>query len=560
MDRSRLVIVMAMLLFANGAPGGASAQTVLSTSVRAPLVGRLATPAAGQANIGFYGTDLGFTMKHEGQLRILFGDTWANATGIGVDPATDDTQGMICLQASGCPAGVPVFPNGDAVDLYIDLHPPAFGELSWQREGPPVVFPVSQGKVAPIKLFRGPNHTALVSGPFLTPGAAFSNARTGGDSAAYALFGQPGNMACTAAHTCAGGLTCDPDIGDSGNPLAPRCLRGETGCTVGNGYCTDPTSPVRFFPYDARTVRLLRVVFNVEVGNADPSQPQQYFTQQWFTNKFTLPTTTTVNDFEKTRPVGSLFNDWRPPSGSTTEREKVFMWGRPGPIGPQGFGFLYFAFADMPKLKADGSFSWAPQYYAGTFLNVPQFSPNQSDAVPLPLNLDGSPFEQFDIINQMSVRWVDPIKKWVLIYGGDLPSGLLGPVVSAVARRDPSASVHVRFASQPWGPWSPPQTLAVGGNPFVPLLGTMSQAGGPIHNDLCLGFDCSPHETAFDIPPASLTPIGQPGGFPYGVNLIEEWTMPYPRIGLPVAADIYWLVSTWDPYQVVLMRSRIGIL
>ena len=43
-------------------------------------------------------------------------------------------------------------------------------------------------------------------------------------------------------------------------------------------------------------------------------------------------------------------------------------------------------------------------------------------------------------------------------------------------------------------------------------------------------------------------------GFLYGANIIAEWTEPRSN----GAVDIYWNVSTWNPYQVLLMRSRIN--
>ena len=42
-------------------------------------------------------------------------------------------------------------------------------------------------------------------------------------------------------------------------------------------------------------------------------------------------------------------------------------------------------------------------------------------------------------------------------------------------------------------------------------------------------------------------------GFLYAANIISEWTRPAPGGG----ADILWNVSTWDPYRVVLVRTRI---
>jgi hypothetical protein len=41
-------------------------------------------------------------------------------------------------------------------------------------------------------------------------------------------------------------------------------------------------------------------------------------------------------------------------------------------------------------------------------------------------------------------------------------------------------------------------------------------------------------------------------GFLYGANLIPEWIE-----DRGATVDIYWNVSTWAPYQVVVMKSRI---
>jgi hypothetical protein len=65
---------------------------VIETQTLAPLAGKLYTPAAGQEVVTFHGTDLGFTVAHKGDVRILFGDTWT-------DPVTnpfphDDSQGV----------------------------------------------------------------------------------------------------------------------------------------------------------------------------------------------------------------------------------------------------------------------------------------------------------------------------------------------------------------------------------------------------------------------------------------------------------------------------------
>jgi len=41
-------------------------------------------------------------------------------------------------------------------------------------------------------------------------------------------------------------------------------------------------------------------------------------------------------------------------------------------------------------------------------------------------------------------------------------------------------------------------------------------------------------------------------GFFYGSNIIEQWTR-----STAEGVDILWNASTWDPYRVVLLRTRI---
>jgi hypothetical protein len=187
----------------------AQAQTVNpgSTSALAPLASPQYTPAAGQAAIGFYGTDLGITLKHEGQLRILFGDSWAGPLMPSIGPLGDDCQGAICLQASGCPLGGVPLADGDAVQAFTGLSGRFFN-----RHGPPLVFRLNAfGLVAPLPVYAGSAFgTLLDMGPLKTPGAAFSNAKTGSASGAFALFLRPEAIACTTS--CANGFVCEKSL------------------------------------------------------------------------------------------------------------------------------------------------------------------------------------------------------------------------------------------------------------------------------------------------------------------------------------------------------------
>jgi hypothetical protein len=513
-----------------------------ATQVLAPLVGRLATPATGQENIGVYGTDLGLPVVVGKNLRLLFGDTWKDGNGGLVGPGSDDSQGDISLTT---------FPTGDSVEAYVTAHPPKTGEVSFQREGPPVTFALgSSGKFAPLLVYR--DGTQLDMGTFKTPVTAFANAQ----GVVFATFSRIAIQRCTNGTTCPGSLTCDTGMGVCAGTTGERaipCVLGGTTCGIlscvaatGGGICQDRTSSVYNTTEDGR---ILSSGLIMEVGNVSSSAPTRYDTQAWVTNKFYNPTMITVRDFSPTR-VNGTGDDYRVADTSDPARSKVFVWGRPGYAGPRGKGRdvrLYFAYVDMPAYEASGHFAWAPQYYTGTVDGKPQFSKNQTEAVALDLSGGaGDATEAYDIPNQFSIAWIDSLKQWVMLYGGDLSQAvldvLLGSGKSDIVR-DPEGAIHARFADHPWGPWSPPSTVIKGGNPNVvpPGVGTQYASGGILHHPQC-NSDCAPSDAVSE---------GEYGRL-YGASIINAWTTPRKD-----GADIYWAVSTLNPYEVVLMKSRI---
>jgi hypothetical protein len=132
---------------------------------------------------------------------------------------------------------------------------------------------------------------------------------------------------------------------------------------------------------------------------------------------------------------------------------------------------------------------------------------------------------------------------------------------------DPKNGVHIRYADHPWGPWSAPKQLFEPGSPTATPSGSApatqyGQNGMLFHKDCTrFGSKCAPGESFFlaGFPPFfGLPPFrsSDPFGWLYNPNIIEDWTMS--RTSPVPGADIYWTVSTFDPYQVVLMRSRIN--
>jgi hypothetical protein len=123
-----------------------------------------------------------------------------------------------------------------------------------------------------------------------------------------------------------------------------------------------------------------------------------------------------------------------------------------------------------------------------------------------------------DCIGELSVFFAPGLDRWVLLYGCDEPRGIV-----------------YRVARWPWGPWSEARALF---DPFAD--------GGYcvfMHQPGCDGLD----------DPAPGEPPGHWGGeyAPYVVptSLRDE----------PDAASFHFAMSTWNPYQVVLMRSRLEV-
>jgi hypothetical protein len=209
---------------------------------------------------------------------------------------------------------------------------------------------------------------------------------------------------------------------------------------------------------------------------------------------------------------------------------------------------LYFAVADMPALDAAGAPIWSPRYFAGLEDDGrPRFVSEQDAAVPLDLSDgDGDPHESIDLVNQMSVSWIETIARWVLIYGGDLDLGV-ADYYNPGAARTPGGAIQIRFAEQPWGPWSPPQALLRAGDPEHPdKSGGQYAPGGILYHPACRGEACVAGE---EVDPM----LDAKWGWLYGPNVIDCWTTARDA----GAVDVYWNVSTWNPYQVVLMRTRV---
>jgi hypothetical protein len=140
----------------------------------------------------------------------------------------------------------------------------------------------------------------------------------------------------------------------------------------------------------------------------------------------------------------------------------------------------------------------------------PAWSPQEIDALPL--------FNQ-PCVGELSVTFNRFIGQWLMLYNCHLePRG-----------------INVRVAAHPWGPWSPPQVI------FDPVQDR--------------GFCHFIHRSWTIENCDALSDPGQEetNGGAYGPYQLEDLA-----IGDAAQTTIYFTLSTWNPYTVVLMKATLG--
>ncbi len=154
-------------------------------------------------------------------------------------------------------------------------------------------------------------------------------------------------------------------------------------------------------------------------------------------------------------------------------------------------------------------------FFAGLDAGRPAWSPDEPDAVPIVRGAYG----------EVSVRWSQALGRYLLL-------AMTGP-------EDPAGgAVTLRTASAPWGPWSPRIVL------FDWIADGLSFAD-PERRFICaLGEDDPVGDRIFG------AQAGRPGGA-YAPYLYDVRTDAR-------GVRLRYTLSTWNPYQVVLMEHRLG--
>jgi hypothetical protein len=498
----------AMLELALTSAGGLYTYVGSATNVVCGLVGDgRHNPATLQPNLNVWGTDLGFTTQLGDEIYAFFGDTW--------------TQ-----EALPCTGTEPGYENADDLLGVIDAdaNPNQCLDIAFEATG---------NDFDPIRVFDGGAELPMAA--LRTPQAPFSDGNDLYMVAPGPLLGQ----FCTDDGDCGPDWDC---LGYCSASIVPcvvdnDCPGVET-CTY-PGLCGDADDPEEF----AWARQLV-------ISRSSMSPVQEFdvvvsYLSAWFVNV----TAQTVNAFSEANPALNDYENDAP--------EELLMFGRRAFIGnpPDDVYMLHASLEDI----AGGDFE--PRYFAGMVMGAATWTSNPKDAAPIitgaseSLNYGNGDFEPIHFSGQMSVAAIPPIGlsdlRWMMLYGGRL-----GYELDQGTGADPAndrIGVVARYAIHPFGPWSQPAMFY---NPhedggYGTILFDAECAGMCVESD--------PGRSLSNLYDDALCPI-VPGviedeGAEYGVSIIDAFTTP----GIAIdTADLHWLMSTWNPYRVVQMKTRIS--
>jgi len=210
---------------------------------------------------------------------------------------------------------------------------------------------------------------------------------------------------------------------------------------------------------------------------------------------------------------------------------KMSMHEEPGPASiaglPPGGPFVIIWGTGVYR-KSDAYLSVVPEasfetgkgtlYFAGPgATGAPIWSEKESDAIPIVKN---------GTLGDLSVTWCEDLGLWLMTYD----------------RRAPTDGIAFSYSRSPWGPWSEPQVLfndvrdgALGKFIHDPRLKPDDGLEGPV------------------IGKGQADSVAVKGGT-YAPYVVERWTKVQ-----GTELDLYYVLSTWNPYVVVLMKSRLQV-
>lgn len=477
---------------------GADAQT--TTRYRASLnpgIVELELPAgANAAAPAILGGDLGAPFLHgDGKLYFTFGDSWFESPARSIDCSTSD------------PSCVPAVGNDDIL---------ATAAVNrWQMEAGclelDVIRVAGTRDIQPLT-WNGPANMGGQPMAAIVPGPGFSTGR-------FMFMLAPGEIVmCGGTDAeCAVASGVETDVCSVDPTGVHRCFFGEC--------ANDPQSPCGLrFNASRLLVRSEGTDFTEPIDGVHVASSHVFESYRGHFSVLTF-----YSDVDLSTGSGSLW---------VIGRDS--FWGAPGlTLNP----YLMVHPVENGRLEE-------PMFFAGFARGAPIFSPNAADARSL--------YEERVLLPQHTSLVFEPDVDggtWLMMYGGHAQPVLrnniaqfVRPVVDDLFySRD--SGVVVRTAKNPWGPWSEPTLV------FSPFHAGQGGYCEHMYFEDPAGdteFDC-PGETASRNSALNRVPgLGSAGE--YGVAIV------------PGAAEVSeqgvrlrWLMSTWNPYRVLLQESELGL-
>jgi hypothetical protein len=232
--------------------------------------------------------------------------------------------------------------------------------------------------------------------------------------------------------------------------------------------------------------------------------------------KFTDPSTFQVLRTISQMPNGrflkmSLHQEAGTAAGLPAGGPYVMMWG----TGAYRESDAYLAIVPVAQFES----GMGTRYFAGMDgSGAPQWSDNESDAKPVVK--DGS-------LGDISITWCKDLGLWLMTYD----------------RRTAPTGIAFSYSRTPWGPWSEPQLL------FNMVLD--GAAGKFIHNPRAKANDGLAGPVLM---PRNQNDPESVHGAAYAPYVVERWTKLQGS-----ELDLFYTMSTLNPYVVILMKSRLQV-
>jgi hypothetical protein len=396
------------------------------------------------------------------------------------------------------------------------------GDIDWERAA--VWLAANPGATLPVPAPASVLTAGLTGSLFNVYGSDLGSSFDLGDSLVF-LFGDtdtdsnPGNAVDV--------------VGKSGATSGEQPLRlqftmgGATGLEP--GHITGGSHPMGAFNVPNAGIHVNGTTYvvanvNASVGAASPHATSESWVLQYNAGTGTF---TDVRQLSATATGRFVYTALHSDTMANVPDRNVFIFG----TGSYRASNIYLA-----SVRADHFGYAAPttKYFTGLdpVTGAPILSTLESDAMPIvfdnPLNTPGDT----GTVGNISVAHPDGSPWWIMLYDG--------------GRQSPDTrGIYFTYARKPWGPWATPQLI------FHPVR------DGAVHH--FIHAPCQPWEPACvdDLlhgpVPGSNDPITTFGAA-YAPMIIERFS----RIQNQTLT-LYYLVSTWNPYTVVKMKSTFTI-